>query len=183
MGRHTDPAAIGSRRAAVLTLIASALLVAGGIAILRAAGDLRIGPSGPSGPATPSVTLTSPGDHASEPGRTPSTSAATPTVTTRSAAITTPPRTPVPTTAAPGATRTPSAPTSTSKPAAASRHGMGHQLVALVNVERSRVGGDPVSTDAALARAAQRHSDDMAARDIGVGYATGGTYWTQTLGG
>jgi uncharacterized protein YkwD len=244
MGRHTDPAAIGSRRAAVLTLTASALLVAGGIAILRAAGDLRIGPSAPP---RPSVTLTSPGTYPSEPGRTTSTPPATPTATTRSAAITTPPTTQVPATAAPRPTRASPVPTAATKPAPPPRNGVSQQIVALVNVERSRAGCGPVSADAALARAAQRHSADMAARDyfshtspdgttfaeriraagysggtigeniaagqttakavmrnwmssgshranilncayrdIGVGYATGGsygTYWTQTFGG
>ena len=57
MGRHTDLAVIGSRRAAVATLTASVLLVAGGIAILRAAGDVRIGPTQPR---SPSVTATTP---------------------------------------------------------------------------------------------------------------------------
>jgi hypothetical protein len=58
MGRHTDLAVIGSRRAAVATLTASVLLVGGGIAILRAAaGDVRIGPTQPR---SPSVTATTP---------------------------------------------------------------------------------------------------------------------------
>jgi uncharacterized protein YkwD len=246
MGRHTDPAAIGSRRAAVLTLTASALLVAGGIAILRSAGDLDIGPSNPP---TPSVTRTSRVDDVSEPGRTPTTSPTTPTATTTSAALTIAPTTRVPdtATAAPRPSTPVAAPTTASKPAPPPRSGVSQQVVALVNVERSRAGCGPVSADAALARAAQRHSDDMAARDyfshtspdgttfadriraagytggavaeniavgqttakavmrswmsssghranilncayrdIGVGYATGGTYgtyWTLTIGG
>ncbi len=43
MGRHTDPAVIGSRRAAVVTLTVSALLVIGGFVTLHEAGDLRPG--------------------------------------------------------------------------------------------------------------------------------------------
>ena len=167
MGRHTDPAVIGSRRAAVLTLTASALLVAGGIAILRSAGDLRPGqPAPPS--ATPSVSQS--GEHGSEPGRTPTTSTTTTTTTTTaSAAIT---ALPAPTTTAPrvtvttavaGPTRTPSATPTPAKPAPPARHGVTQQVVALVNVERARAGCGPVAVDAALTRAAQRHSEDMVA--------------------
>ncbi|MBC9820901.1 CAP domain-containing protein [Terrabacter sp. MAHUQ-38] len=169
MGRHTDPAVIGSRRAAVLTVTASALLVAGGIAVLRSAGDARIGPTQPATPSmTPSVTLSS---DVSEPGRTSTTSPTTPpATTTRSAAITTPPTGPSPratVTVASGPTGTPSAslaPTAPAKPAPPPRAGVSRQVVALVNVERARAGCGPVASDPALTRAAQRHSDDMAAR-------------------
>jgi uncharacterized protein YkwD len=174
MGRHTDPAVIGSRRATVVTLTVSVLLLAGGIAILRSAGDLRVGPTRPSTPSVTPTTTHSGG--VTEPGRTPTTSATTPPTTlpttTRSAAITTPPapvsRSPRATvTAAPDPTRTPSASPSPTpaKPAAPPRGGVSQQVVALVNVERARAGCGPVSADPALARAAQRHSSDMAARD------------------
>jgi hypothetical protein len=95
MGRHTDPAVIGSRRAMVVTLTASALLVAGGIGILRSAGDVRIGPTRPTTPSmtqpvtpsmtpsitpmmTPLMTRSGEGGAVSEPGRTPTTSPTTP---------------------------------------------------------------------------------------------------------
>ena len=58
MGRQTDLGTIGSRRAAVATLTASALLVAAGIAIVRYAGDVRLGPSEP--PASVTRTQTTP---------------------------------------------------------------------------------------------------------------------------
>ena len=233
MGRHTDPAAMGSRRAAVVTLTVSALLVVGGVAILHESGGMRPGhrstPSTPSVPVTPSSRVAD----ATEPGRTPSHSASA-----SASATTTPTSSPQPslTTRAPAPLVTVPAPV----PAPA-------QVVALVNVERSRAGCGPVSPNAALRRAAQGHSDDMASRDyfshtspdgvtfaeriraagyaggavaeniaagqtsaqevmrswlaspghrsnmldctyrdIGVGYATGGTYgtyWTQTFGG
>jgi hypothetical protein len=53
MGRHTDPTATGSRRAAVLTLTASALLVAGGVLVAHEAADR------PPRPAEPSTSTTS----------------------------------------------------------------------------------------------------------------------------
>jgi hypothetical protein len=58
MGRHTDPPAMGSRRATVVTLTASALLVAGGFAILHQSGGPR--PEHPSTPSTPSAPLVTP---------------------------------------------------------------------------------------------------------------------------
>jgi len=63
MGRHTDRAVSGSRRAMVLTLTASVLLVAGGVAILRSAGDLHVGPGKrptPSPTRSVSTTTTTP---------------------------------------------------------------------------------------------------------------------------
>ena len=58
MGRHTDAAAFGSRRAVLVTLVASVLLVVAGIMILRSAGDLHLrpGPDGRPGSSTPSST-------------------------------------------------------------------------------------------------------------------------------
>jgi hypothetical protein len=66
MGRHTDPAVAGSRRATVLTLSASALLLAGGFTMLGIAGDQRLGPVDPP---VPSVDRTSRIDGVSETGR------------------------------------------------------------------------------------------------------------------
>jgi len=186
MGRHTDPAVLGSRRAAVVTLTASALLVAGGFAILHEAGGLRPGPSTPSVPSVPAVT---PGsvDGVNEPGRTPSSASASGTTpvtappSTTSLQLSPTTRAPAPLVAAPEPTRTssqppssatpigvaapPSKPDRTTKPAPPPRAGVAQQVEALVNVERSRAGCGPVSVDAALQRAAQGHSDDMAARD------------------
>ncbi|CAN7216111.1 CAP domain-containing protein [Terrabacter sp. LjRoot27] len=185
MGRHTDPAVLGSRRAAVVTLTVSALLVVGGVAILHESGGMRPGhPSTPSTPSVPAVTPTDRVDDATEPGRTPSTAPTTPTTTTTSPQPSLTTRVPAPlvtvpdptrdavpqptgtsaSTGAAGATGTPS-PTATAKPAPPPRAGVAQQVVALVNVERSRAGCGPVSANAALRRAAQGHSDDMAARD------------------
>lgn len=54
MGQRTDTAVSGSRRAAVVTLTASALLVIGGFVTLHEAGDLRLQP--PPGPSPTSST-------------------------------------------------------------------------------------------------------------------------------
>lgn len=187
MGRHTDPAIIGSRRAAVVTLVVSALLVIGGFAILNQARDLRLVPPhsptrstpvaptgrvsgvqepGASAPTTSSSSssTTAPDDTAaSSPSPSPSRSP-TPSLTTRAPA-------PLRTAASSAGTPTPAlaaGPASTSPGAPSApppRAGVGRQVVALVNVERSRAGCAPVSADAALQSAAQGHSDDMAARD------------------
>jgi hypothetical protein len=52
MGRHNDPADRGSRRAVLLTLVASVLLVVAGVMILLAAGDLRVHRDDPEAPPT-----------------------------------------------------------------------------------------------------------------------------------
>ena len=54
MGRHSGSAATGSRRATVLTLTASVLLVIGGLAILHASSGLRLGSPRASGTPVPS---------------------------------------------------------------------------------------------------------------------------------
>lgn len=136
MGRHTDPATRGSRRAAVLTLTASALLVAGGVTIL-------VEDDGVHHHAAPAATT--PGqrvDDATDIG-------------------TAPPSSPAPT-----ATSTPSAPASGSPPPSTplADGDAARQVMALVDAERAKVGCRPLSTDAALVRAAQGHSDDMATR-------------------
>ncbi|WP_020142197.1 CAP domain-containing protein [Terracoccus sp. 273MFTsu3.1] len=181
MGRHTDPAAMGSRRAAVVTLTVSALLVGGGFAILHESGGLRPGhPSTPSTPSVPVVTPSSRVADATETGRTPSaTSTTTPTASPTTAPTTGPTASPTAspepslTTRAPAPLVTVPTPTedslprpsATSRPAPPPRAGVAQQVVALVNVERSRAGCGPVSANAALRRAAQGHSDDMASRD------------------
>lgn len=184
MGRHTDPAIIGSRRAAVVTLVVSALLVIGGFAILDRAGDLRLRPTHPPtspAPGSPTGRV----DGVEQRGPTASTAATVvPSTATASPAVTgSPSPSPSLTTRAPAPLRTatpagtpagtPSvtadASPSTTGPGAPSapppRAGVAHQVLALVNVERSRAGCGPVSANAALQSAAQGHSDDMAARD------------------
>jgi uncharacterized protein YkwD len=146
MGRHNDPADRGSRRAVVLTLVASALLVLGGVAVLRSAGDLRLGHAGPTGrtgQATPSATSTI--------GETeePDPASATPTPTAAST-----PATPTPDASTWPATSSPPTP----------RDDVARAVVTIVNAERARAGCAPVTSHAALTRAAQDHSEDMAAR-------------------
>jgi uncharacterized protein YkwD len=180
MGRHTDPAIIGSRRAAVVTLVVSALLVLGGFVILNQARDLRILPDQPPTPSAP-TTPTSRVDDVEEPSRTPPTTGggtqSTPASTLPSAtasprpSLTTRAPAPLVTAAPPARTPTarpsgaPSPTTSAASSVPPPRAGVAHQVVALVNIERARAGCDPVSADAALQSAAQGHSDDMAARD------------------
>ena len=74
MGRQTDLGTIGSRRAAVATLTASALLVAAGIAIVRYAGDVRLGPSEP--PASVTTTQTTPATPTTAPAPDPAVTSA-----------------------------------------------------------------------------------------------------------
>lgn len=178
MGRHTDPAIMGSRRGAVVTLVVSALLVVGGFVILDQARDLRILPDQPATPSVP-ATPTSRVDDVEEPSRTPPTTGGTPSTPTSTLPSATAAPRPSLTTRAPAplVTAAPPARTPTVRPSGAPspttsaassvpppRAGVAHQVVALVNIERARAGCDPVSADAALQSAAQGHSDDMAAR-------------------
>ncbi|WP_131723919.1 CAP domain-containing protein, partial [Streptomyces showdoensis] len=50
-------------------------------------------------------------------------------------------------------------------PAAATAAQYVDQVLALANAERRKAGCDPLRSDAKLRRAAQKHADDMAARD------------------
>ncbi|MGO4599913.1 CAP domain-containing protein [Terrabacter sp. 2RAF25] len=130
----------------VLTLTASALLVLAGVAILRSAGDVRLGNAVRPTPA-PTSTISEMNEPA--PPTTPSTTPSTAPPTTPSAST---PSTPA----------TPSIPPSRT-PSTTPRGDLASKVVALVNVERARAGCGPVAPDPALTRAAQRHSDDMAA--------------------
>lgn len=119
----------------VLTLTASALLVLAGVAILRSAGDVRLGNAVRP---TPSPTSTISEMNEPAPTNTPST-----------------------TSPAPSTTPSPSTPPSGTAPNPP-RDDLASQVVALVNVERARAGCGPVTPDPALTRAAQHHSADMA---------------------
>ncbi|GAA3942183.1 hypothetical protein GCM10022244_57610 [Streptomyces gulbargensis] len=110
----------------------------------------------------------------------------------RSAAASRPPASPAPTTSSPAAPRTPTAaasparpepaapPSSPARPSeaaaqtggsdAADRAGGGaaqyaQHVIALVNAERQKAGCGPLRAEKRLRLAAQRHADDMAARD------------------
>ncbi|MEV7279902.1 CAP domain-containing protein [Streptomyces sp. NPDC093111] len=119
--------------------------------------------------ASPSSTATSPSASASASATHTPGAPKSPTATSSKA--------PRPTTAAPAPKRT-TAPAATppakrpkTTPTGGSRQNTGQssaaeQVVALVNAERAKVGCSPLTSNATLARAAQGHSDDMAARDF-----------------
>ncbi|MGY3334457.1 uncharacterized protein YkwD/DNA-directed RNA polymerase specialized sigma24 family protein [Streptomyces filamentosus] len=111
----------------------------------------------------------------------PTTATPTPHRTVDTPATTPPKRTaapaPAPTTAAPKPAPTTAEPTAGTGggtgggTGAGTQHDTGQgttadQVVALVNAERAKAGCGPVTANATLARAAQGHSDDMAARDF-----------------
>ncbi|MCW7945658.1 lipoprotein [Streptomyces hygroscopicus] len=107
------------------------------------------------------------GGHADGPSpaasKTPSPSTSTPKTTAPKPPATAPSSTakataPRPTTAAPAAPAAPSAPKPT-----ATASGFAARIVQLVNAERSKVGCPAVTLNAILTKAAQAHSDDMAA--------------------
>jgi uncharacterized protein YkwD len=87
----------------------------------------------------------------------PSTPKATPSATSTPSAPATPKASP----AAPNASPAPAAP-SAPKPATTASS-VAAQVVQLVNAERSKAGCSPVTLNAALTKAAQAHSEDMAA--------------------
>ncbi|WP_123558154.1 sigma-70 family RNA polymerase sigma factor [Kitasatospora cineracea] len=70
--------------------------------------------------------------------------------------------------AAPAASATPAAPTANAASATAAKRSadLAQQVVDLVNSQRSQAGCGPVRSNAKLATAAQRHSEDMAARNF-----------------
>ncbi|MFB6831215.1 CAP domain-containing protein [Streptomyces hydrogenans] len=130
--------------------------------------------------ATPSASTTTPGrtTASATPGgkktatARPTTAAPTPQRTTASPKAT-PPKKPAPPTAAPEPTRTTASPTSGTDPdpGGGAQHDNGQasaadQVLALVNTERAKAGCGALTANATLARAAQGHSDDMAARDF-----------------
>ncbi|MER5741373.1 CAP domain-containing protein [Streptomyces sp. NPDC002262] len=130
--------------------------------------------------ATPSASTTAPGRataSATPTGRKPATARPTtaapaPQRTTASPKATPPKRTAAPT-AAPKPAPTTASPTSGTDPdpGGGAQHDSGRasaadQVLALVNAERAKAGCGALTANATLARAAQGHSDDMAARDF-----------------
>ncbi|MGW5241124.1 CAP domain-containing protein [Monashia sp. NPDC004114] len=166
MGRHTDPAVV-TRRAAVATLTASALLVAAGVAVLVKSGGMGW-PGHTPGPTA----STPPSSEEPEPSRTAPTNTPTalPTAT---------PTTPLAVVTAADARAVPSprasarqapAPAPSPRPSPPERGGAGNgglvnDVVNLVNIERARAGCRPLVISASLQRAAQAHSADMAEND------------------
>ncbi|MFF2774049.1 CAP domain-containing protein [Streptomyces sp. NPDC058052] len=130
--------------------------------------------------ATPSATPSARATTSATPGTTakktpsarPTTATPTPQRSTAVPAPTLPRKTATPT-AAPEPTRTTAKPTADTDPApgggAQNDAGQGSaadQVLSLVNAERAKAGCGPLTANATLARAAQGHSDDMAARDF-----------------
>jgi RNA polymerase sigma factor (sigma-70 family) len=76
------------------------------------------------------------------------------------------PQPPKKSTSAPAPVPRPTRTASTAPPADPAPAGTVSQVVALVNKERAAAGCRPVTEDAQLEKAAQAHSDDMAARDF-----------------
>ncbi|MFE6826218.1 CAP domain-containing protein [Streptomyces sp. NPDC057690] len=113
-------------------------------------------PTTPVGTPKPTATKPKP---KSKPKSKPVRSTSTAKNTAAKAEIATPSTTPKATTSA---SATPTSP-STSK-AAAPASGTSARIVQLVNAERSKVGCSPVALNAVLTKAAQAHSQDMAAQ-------------------
>ncbi|WP_329285983.1 CAP domain-containing protein [Streptomyces sp. NBC_00691] len=103
------------------------------------------------------------------PGARPTTASPRPVRTAKPAPVkTTPPRTQAPT---PDATRPGSGDEAGNGTGTGPQNDQGQgseadQVIALVNAERAKAGCGPLSANATLTRAAQGHSDDMAARDF-----------------
>ncbi|MFF9144646.1 CAP domain-containing protein [Streptomyces sp. NPDC014861] len=137
----------------------------------------------PSASATPSAraTTTAATTASAKPaGKTatarPTTASPSPQRSTAAPAPTMPKKTAAPTTAAPKPTRTTATPAPTQTPDTDPAPGGGAQndggqssaadeVISLVNAERAKAGCGPLTANATLARAAQGHSADMAARD------------------
>ncbi|GGY58484.1 hypothetical protein GCM10010363_44920 [Streptomyces omiyaensis] len=125
----------------------------------------------PSATATtaprPTATTATPGTAGKKtPTARPTTASPTPQRTTAS-----PTATPAKKPSAPKPTRTAPKPTADTDPGGGAQNDSGQtsaadQVLSLVNAERAKAGCGPLTANAALARAAQGHSDDMAARDF-----------------
>ncbi|MFF0431147.1 sigma-70 family RNA polymerase sigma factor [Streptomyces sp. NPDC004327] len=151
-------------------------VAAAGLAVVAVAGGtfhLLTGPDG--GTADPEdVTQASAPDTATVPGAPPATTTSaapatpTPSATPSKAPTTRPPKpSPARTTSKPAPPRPARPPRPTADtpapPAPTSESG---QVIELVNAERAKAGCGPLTENALLTRAAQGHSDDMAARDF-----------------
>ncbi|MFI1979600.1 CAP domain-containing protein [Streptomyces wedmorensis] len=178
------------RRATVAAGIAVAAVTAGAFSLQSRDGEDRLEANRAAAPgldlplgndpgtltASPSTAAASPSASASataKPSGAPTKATATPTKSPRPTTATPAPKrptTPAATTAAPTRSATPTGGTDTGT-GGGSQQDTGQkstadQVIALVNAERAKAGCGPLSANAALTRAAQGHSDDMAARDF-----------------
>jgi uncharacterized protein YkwD len=117
------------------------------------AGDASAEPTTPGGPGPPTTGARLP-VAAPPPTTTTAPTSVPPSTTTPAPTTTTTPR--------PTSTTTRPAPTTAPRPVAA---GPVAEVVALTNRARAAAGCGDLTTDARITRAAQAHSDDMAARD------------------
>ncbi|MBL1101612.1 sigma-70 family RNA polymerase sigma factor [Streptomyces coffeae] len=174
-GTHAADGARGARhrarkrsRAARGAGIAALALAVGGSALLLVPGDKGHNDAGSSRTAplaeetpsadepTPDHTTTRPASRKESPTRRPVTKAprtSKPTPRPSTSAPTAPPTRSAPTTAPPKA-----------DPGSGNSTAFAQQVMELVNIERGKVGCSPVRLNDKLNSAAQRHSDDMAAR-------------------
>ncbi|WP_406065232.1 CAP domain-containing protein [Streptomyces sp. NBC_01077] len=124
-------------------------------------------------PSSPTASPSASKSAAARPSRSASPSARTTTAPPRPVRTTTP----VPVKTAPPRTAAPTPDSRPTRPSTGTGTGTGSQnddgqssaadqVVALVNAERSKAGCGPLTANATLTRAAQGHSDDMAARDF-----------------
>ncbi|MEU1368387.1 sigma-70 family RNA polymerase sigma factor [Streptomyces sp. NPDC005803] len=153
-----------TRRRAAGGAVVVVCLAGGGL------GYLSLGPGTGTGgdstavtPAAPLTALAAPESPATTSPPSPSVSASPSPPPAKKSASSTPSRTPRKSVApAPEKTATPRASSAPAPPAAPP--GAVAQVVALANKERAAAGCGPLQEDAQLTDAAQRHSDDMAAR-------------------
>ncbi|WP_019891106.1 sigma-70 family RNA polymerase sigma factor [Streptomyces purpureus] len=150
------------RRTAVVAAAVAALVVGGGTAHLLTApedGEKEAAPvAAVPPPASPAHAIQSP-----PPSPTPSASPS-PSKSPTPSASPSPPKTarPSPT---PTPSRTTAKPTPKPAPPGEASTSDARKVAELVNAERAKAGCGPVGTNSKLATAAQRHSEDMAARD------------------
>jgi uncharacterized protein YkwD len=143
-----------------LTALLAGALVAGAATFLTGSGEE---------PGAGQVALSLSGERPSEPGGSSTSAGTTTSSTTSSAPPTTTPPAPPPTTEAPppDTTEAPPPPPETQAPVtpAAPDAGVQGQVLAITNAERQSAGCGPLTADADIAEAAQRHAADMADRE------------------
>ncbi|MFJ5881590.1 sigma-70 family RNA polymerase sigma factor [Kitasatospora cineracea] len=169
--RGPAPVVLGGGVVAAVAVVAGLLVVVGGSDAPSAVDTAEQAPQsavalvdpaqgtdpGPDGGPAPSAVPSGSGSAAPSPSAPPSPSL----LPSPSASASSAP-------AAPAASASPAAPTANAASATAAKRSadLAQQVVDLVNSQRSQAGCGPVRSNAKLALAAQRHSEDMAARNF-----------------
>lgn len=169
--RGPAPVVLGGGVVAAVAVVAGLLVVVGGSDAPSAVDTAEQAPQsavalvdpaqgtdpGPDGGPAPSAAPSGSGSAAPSPSAPPSPSL----LPSPSASASSAP-------AAPAASASPAAPTANAASATAAKRSadLAQQVVDLVNSQRSQAGCGPVRSNAKLALAAQRHSEDMAARNF-----------------